>query len=322
MTLYLNESNLVELAPSYHDTVQVIEDAVKCLGEADYVQPLKPYLRFKDLTNRIIAMPAYIGEPFSMAGIKWIASFPNNINNGIPRAHSVLILNDSDTGQPISIINTPLLSIIRTASVSGLVIKHYLKNRAGKKLKVGIIGWGPIGRAHSKMCKEILGDQLEELLIYDIKEPDPVSVASNGVPVRLAKNWEEIYQQADIFITCTVSNNTYIEGKPKPGSLHLNVSLRDYNSDVYPYFKQAIIVDDWTEVCRENTDIERMYLNEGLKESDTYSLSELITKEPLNGLDAELPIMFNPMGMASFDIAIGTFLYKESLEQSIGLQLN
>ena len=111
--------------------------------------------------NRIIAMPAFVGGKFNVSGIKWIASFPNNIDRGINRAHSVVILNNADTGEIISIINTALLSIIRTVSVSGLIMKYYDEARKLDKFNLGIIGWGLIGKYHFKLFTELYRDRIK-----------------------------------------------------------------------------------------------------------------------------------------------------------------
>ena len=39
-----------------------------------------------------------------MAGIKWIASAPDNIHKGLERASALIALNDADTGQPRAIL--------------------------------------------------------------------------------------------------------------------------------------------------------------------------------------------------------------------------
>ena len=127
--IYLNEENLKQIGINWNETIEVIEDAVMCLNNKDFSQPIKPYLRYRDLKNRIIAMPAYVGGGFNVVGIKWIASFPDNIKKGIARANSVVVLNNADTGEPTAIINTALLSIIRTVSVSGLMTKYFDKTR-------------------------------------------------------------------------------------------------------------------------------------------------------------------------------------------------
>lgn len=46
-------------------------------------------------------MPAFVGGEINASGIKWIASFPDNIHKGKKRANCVVILNSVQTGEPI-----------------------------------------------------------------------------------------------------------------------------------------------------------------------------------------------------------------------------
>lgn len=309
--LILDETDINKIGINWEDTLLVIEDAIYCIANGDYAQPVKPYLRYRNIRNRIIAMPAFVGGNINMAGIKWIASFPGNIENGLPRAHSVTILNDAETGQPVASINTVLLSIIRTASVSGLVIKHFFKNREVKNIKIGIIGFGPIGQYHLQMCRALFEENISNIYVYDIFD---VTSSGNIIDqkVQIVNSWEEAYNDSDILITCTVSNAPYIDKQPKSGSIHLNVSLRDYKPEVYDWFKNAIIVDDWDEVCREKTDIEIMHLEKGLNKEGTKSIVDVVINNCFDNYDAQTSIMFNPMGMAVFDIAIGSYYFKKA----------
>jgi ornithine cyclodeaminase len=257
-------------------------------------------------------MPAFVGGNINMAGTKWIASFPGNIEKGIPRAHSVVILNNADTGEPLGIINTPLLSIIRTASVTGIVIKYYAQARSLSNLRVGITGFGPIGQYHLKMCTALLGDKIDKISLYDIRSID-ASLIKEYKNVEIVNSWQDAYGNADIFITCTVSDAPYIDKPPKPGSLHLNVSLRDYKTSVFDWFKDAIIVDEWEEVCREKTDIEMLHIEKGLNKEGTKSIIDVVKERCIENIPADYPVMFNPMGMAVFDIAVGSYYYRANV---------
>jgi N-[(2S)-2-amino-2-carboxyethyl]-L-glutamate dehydrogenase len=322
--LYLSDNDFNKIGIDWDETIGVIKDAVVCYENNDYSQPIKPYLRYKDKKNRIIAMPGFIGNKFNMAGIKWIASFPHNINNGLPRAHCVVILNEAETGKPICIINSPLISIIRTISVSGLVIKYYLHARSVDDINLGITGIGPIGRNHLKMACSLLGDKLKNIFLYDINDVDLNLIDipdeyRNKITVK--SSWENTYKNADIFITATVSKETYINRKPKEGSLHLNVSLRDYKTSVFDYFKDSIIVDNWKEVCREKTDIEIMHKEKGLKKEQTKTIIDVINYF-ISSLEDKTPIMFNPMGMAIFDIAISSYYYFKAKQEGVGTKIS
>jgi ornithine cyclodeaminase len=291
------------------------------LKNNDYCQPLKTYVRNKNVANRIIAMPAYVGGETNLFGIKWIASFPANIEVGQARANSVLILNDAQNGQPLSIINTALLSGLRTAAVSGFVVKNYMGHTKRKTINCGIIGFGPIGQLHAEMLFDMYGDIIDNIFIYDIN-----GIAQKNIDGLKAKdkivvmdNWENVFDGSDIFMTCTVSKKTYVNKGPKKGRLYLNVSLRDFETEFLKKI-DVIIVDDWNEVCRENTDIERAHIAYGLSKNDVLQITELTGSG--NNIDFDgSSVMFNPMGMSIYDIAVARYFYNLAVDKHIGMDL-
>lgn len=317
---YLNEKDISQLGINWRQTIDNIKETVLSMANHDFVQPIKPYLRYKNKKNRIIAMPAYVGEPFNVSGLKWISSFPDNVKQGIPRADSITILNNADTGKVESIVYTPLISIIRTVSVSGLLLQLYLKHKQLNKIRLGIIGWGPIGQYHYQMCRELLREILVEANIYDL-QPKKVEHNREYKNLNEVQTWEEAYQNADIFITCTASDYRYIHIPPKKGSLLLNISLRDFQPQVFPYI-QRFIVDDWEEVCRENTDIELFHKEKGLKKEECMTLIDVVANDELKNINPEETIMFNPMGMAAFDISTAAYYSKMAKERGIGQRLD
>ncbi|WP_279630114.1 hypothetical protein [Paenibacillus protaetiae] len=157
--------------------------------------------------------------------------------------------------------------------------------------------------------------------LFDIRGIDlssvPETLRSKTV---ICANWEEAFNEADIVFTCTVSDQRYINRKPKPGSLLLHVSLRDY----LPQSLEAvnrIIVDDWQEVNREDTDIELMANAGKLCESQTRTIAQVVSGDALSGLAVHDTVMFAPMGMAVFDIAIASYYVKLARQKGIGIVL-
>lgn len=308
---YLNERHVSELGIEWPALVSVIDAATRLIPGKSYCQPLKPYLRFNDPANRIIAMPAYVGSPIDAAGIKWIASFPGNLSRQIKRAHSVLILNDTVTGAPTALINTALISAIRTAAVSAFVLGRYLEDNPVGQLDCGIIGFGPIGQLHLEMLLQQYGDRIGTCYLYDLRPIALSSKLADSGKVTCCNNWQEVYEQAGLLFTCTVSKERYIDAAPKKGGLYFNISLRDFQ----PAFLRMIdvhAVDDWGEICREQTDIEKAHQAFGLDRSDVLEIADLLPPGSLAGLP-EKSFMFNPMGMAIFDIAVGKHYYDRAL---------
>ncbi|MDF2837812.1 MAG: ornithine cyclodeaminase [Paenibacillus sp.] len=366
--LYLGEEHLRAIGESWRDWVDRIKLAVRIMDQGDYAQPLKPYLRYGDPANRIIAMPAYIGGSVGTAGLKWIASFPGNRKLGLPRAHSVTILNDAHTGAPKAIVNTPLVSAVRTAAVSGLMLREWLGRRLLDQtredtevgLRIGIIGHGPIGRMHQSMCQSLFGEHIDHIMLYDIqgiksrsiescphrdentRDEDIGGGAQDGarqvpcqggpssaqrkrsrhaaVPIRVAGSWQELYRSCNVIITCTVSPERYIDIPPAPGTLLLDVSLRDYGLEALRGIR-SVVVDDWTEVCRENTDIELLHREAGLTEDRTATLRDIVCRDAMARFPSREPLLFCPMGMASFDVAIADWYVSQAEVLGIGIRL-
>lgn len=315
---FLSEQNIKDLEIDWREIILQIEHAVICMEKGDFSQPIKPYLKFKNSHNRIIAMPAYVGGNVNLAGIKWISSFPGNIMSGKARADCTIILNDPQTGKAVGMIHSPLISMIRTAGVSGLMIKYYKRASPLDGITVGIIGAGPVGKCHYHMCREILKNEIHKILLYDTDIERSKKFKKEAEDVILVNSWEEAYRQADILITATVSNASYINERPVKKMLALNVSLRDFQINAVDLKEDAIIVDNWEEVCRENTDIENLYKIKGLAKKDTKTIIDVVCNEYLKYTKKNKMIFFNPMGMAVFDVAIGAYYFDKAEQREIG----
>ncbi|REK74496.1 2,3-diaminopropionate biosynthesis protein SbnB [Paenibacillus paeoniae] len=327
--LHLSEKDLRAIGFRWPELAGVIGKAIASIDKGDYAQPLKPYLRYGNSANRIIAMPAYIGGGIHAAGIKWIASFPGNLSAGLPRAHSVTILNDADTGKPSAILNTATVSAVRTAAVSCFMLERWLASRSpvNRKLRIGIIGWGPIGQIHYEMCRTLFGDSIDHIYLTDIRGIEITGELSpNGRDelldrVTIADSWQSWYPHCNVVITCTAGSARYVNVPPTPGTLLLDVSLRDYQLEAIQAIR-SIVVDDWTEICREDTDIELLHRETGLQASDVMTLGDVGCRNALSGLADEETVLFCPMGMAAFDVAIAHWFVQQGNSLGIGTWLD
>ena len=294
--LYLNEKDLQKMGLNWNETIDGIEKAVHCLETKDFSQPIKPYLRYRDP-----------GQPHHRADrVRRRRYRPggHQVDRQLPEEHRPGPAARPQRGDPEPCRHRRAgghhqygqLSIVRTASVSGLMIRYFDKARPLKNANVAIMGWGPIGRHHYKMVCEVLKDKIGKITLYDVRDIDPATIDG---PYKdktvVAKSWQEAYEDADVFITCTVSPAPYVDLKPKAGSLQLNCSLRDYKTSILDHTK-AIIVDDWEEVCREKTDIEMMHTERGLKEEDTKSIVDVVCNNAMAGYESRRGHHVQPHG--------------------------
>ena len=94
--------------------------------------------------RRFMAMPAYLGGRFHIAGEKWYGSNIANPSRGLPRSVLMVMLNDVDTGEPVALCSGNLASAMRTGGVPGVAVRYLARKDAST---MGIIGAGPIQRA-------------------------------------------------------------------------------------------------------------------------------------------------------------------------------
>ncbi len=128
------------------EIVELVEATYRLHGAGDSVNPPSYFLRFPDRpSSRIIALPASIGGPSRVDGLKWISSFPENVAAGIPRASAVLILNDHDTGYPFACLEASIISATRTAASAALAADWLSRGRP-RPTRIGFVGAGLIAR--------------------------------------------------------------------------------------------------------------------------------------------------------------------------------
>ena len=121
--LYLSEPDMIKAGVKNMDQcVEAMEDLLVTLNKGDYVMagvnhnshgaqvifPDDP--QFEGMPKnaddrRFMAMPAYLGGKYQMAGMKWYGSNCENKASGLPRSILMMMLNDKDTGAPLALMS-------------------------------------------------------------------------------------------------------------------------------------------------------------------------------------------------------------------------
>lgn len=149
--------------------------------------------------RRFMAMPAYVGGRFNVAGQKWYGSNIINPSRGLPRSILMIMLNDADTCEPIALMSGNLVSAVRTGCVPGVATRYL----ARKDARVcACVGAGPV----SKACFEAIRPEakaLEEVVIYDLQKEKAEAFALEmqekyGLKGVAAESLEQAVRAADI----------------------------------------------------------------------------------------------------------------------------
>jgi ornithine cyclodeaminase/alanine dehydrogenase-like protein (mu-crystallin family) len=160
--LYLSRRDVERVALSMEEIIAALEQAFIEKDQGHTEAPPKPGIHPK-YESFIHAMPARVAGARA-AGIKWVSGYPANPERGLPYISGLLILNDPDTGLPISVMDCTWITAKRTAAASALAARH-LGRRDARVL--GICGCGVQGRSHVEALSVIL-PELSRVLAYDI----------------------------------------------------------------------------------------------------------------------------------------------------------
>lgn len=290
------------------DIVGLIKDTYLLHDRGDTVNPRSYFLRFpEDPQNRIIALPAAVSGQYPMSGIKWISSYPRNIEYNIPRASAVLVVNDAETGFPTACLESSIISATRT-SASAILAANMLSVDRSRPKKLSIIGTGLISRYVHKFFQKT-GWNFDEILIYDLVKDNSYNYkkmlqerGENNVHV--ADTQEDAVKAADIIVYATVSGEPHAcePGWFAHNPIILHLSLRDLGVEVIQQSQN--IVDDVDHVLQAGTSVLRAVEKAGgnCAEIVDGTLADVITGKIKPSKDK--PIVFSPFGLGVLDLAL------------------
>ncbi len=292
-------------------------------GKGNTENPDSYFLRYDNPKNRIIALPAHIGGKTNTSGLKWIASFPDNINKGFQRASAVLTLNNGDTGYPFACIESSLISAVRT-SVSAVYGAYYLNFESKSGGVLGIIGAGFIAQNMVKYFA-LHGWSFEKVLICDFNAEYATQLGEYAteqlnVDYQIVSTSEELVQISDICVSTTTAGEPHVSESVDlaHNPIILNVSLRDWA--VPTVLKCFNVMDDVDHCLKANTSPHLTFLETGNKDFVAGSIDQVMSGKVK--VPKDKPRMFSPFGLGVLDIALGYYVYKKAVENGDAISID
>ena len=115
--LALSRADVQRLVPMA-DAVELMKVAFAELSAGRTVSPLRTVIPVPDSDGDALFMPAHV-PAMDALGLKVVAVFKSNPARDLPVIHALVCLLDTDTGQPLAIMDGTYLTALRTGAVSG-----------------------------------------------------------------------------------------------------------------------------------------------------------------------------------------------------------
>jgi ornithine cyclodeaminase/alanine dehydrogenase len=316
--LYLSREDVINAGISMPKAIAVAEAAFKEHGHRQFENPPKPGVHPQP-DAFIHAMPGYL-PGMQAVGLKWVSGFSSNYKHGLPNIMGLMILNDTRTGKPLSVMDCSWITQTRTGAVSAVAARYLARQDAQV---VGLVGAGVQGRANALALKEVL-PQLRLLKAFDIKEEilqQFVTSMRKALPfdVEKADSAKSAIKNADVIVTATgkLVKPIFRWRWVRPGALILPVHSRGWETDT-PARVDKFVVDHWDQF-RKAQETEGGYYESlpGLYAE----LGEIVAgNKPGRENEVECIIDHN-YGMAIQDVALAKEIFQRAAEKELGTVL-
>ena len=301
------------------ELIQAVRMAYETHGDGDSSLPHSLFLPFPGQPrNRIIALPAYLGGACRVAGVKWVSSFPDNLQMGVDRASAVVILNSTQTGRPEAVLEGSVISAKRTAASAALAAQCLL---SGSKVdRIGMIGCGLINFEIARFLLAVFREA-ETFVLFDRDEARVKQFASKkifaGVGIEIAKDVKAVLRNCSLMSIATTALKPHIgELRECPrGSAILHISLRDLTPEVI--LSCDNVVDDVDHVCRAQTSVHLAEQLVGHRKFIRCTLADILKGRAPARNGSETVSVFSPFGLGVLDLAVAKLVRDLALQQGL-----
>jgi len=295
-------------------------------GEGQSSLPHSLFLRFPEApANRIIALPAYLGGDVQLAGMKWIASFPANIEQGIDRASALIALNSAETGRPTAVMEASVISAKRTAASAALAAEKLM---AGRRVeRAALVGCGLIQFEIVRFLRAVFPD-LKQLTVFDLSDErarqfkDHAERVFGDVEVTPVGSTAELLGSAPLVSFATTAGTPHVDDVSalEEGGVILHVSLRDLSPEVILTCDN--LVDDLDHVARAQTSIHLAELETGGREFVRATLADVLSGRAPARIDDRRRVCFSPFGLGVLDLAVASWVFERANAEGTGTALD
>jgi ornithine cyclodeaminase/alanine dehydrogenase len=317
--LYLSQNDVVAVGLTMAEIIDALEVAFREKGKGLTEVPPKPGIHPGGGDNFIHAMPAYI-PALKAAGVKWVSGFPENYQRGLPYITGLLILNDPESGLPVSVMDCVWITAMRTGAASALSARYLARPESSV---VGVLGCGVQGRTNVEALNVLF--PLSKVMAYDV-DSDATDRYVEEISTRFNLEVVSVSNPQDAVTGCEIvvtsgpilkePHATIQAGWLDKGSF---ASLVDFDS-----YWHADAMRETTKFCTDDTQ-QLLHYQEGgyFKKIPPLhaDLGELVTGQKPGRESPDERTMTANLGLALDDMAVAPLIFRKATEKGLGTWL-
>ncbi|MBN1938303.1 MAG: ornithine cyclodeaminase family protein [Candidatus Aminicenantes bacterium] len=319
--IYLSRADVERAGVTVAGIVRSLEEMFreKAAGNTDMPPKTAVYPGPPESGAFVNAMPALLPGA-GLAGIKWVASSPGNLERGLPSISALMILNDAETGLPVCVMDASWITAKRTAAASVVAAKRLA--RPDSEI-LAVVGCGVQGFEHAEALRTAF--RLRRVRAFDVRREAAAAFAfrireSSDLEVDVFESAEEAVRGGDIIAT---AGTIFKEPRPvlglnefAPGTF---VTAVDYDSSWTGEAMAAADLFVMDDLAQMRAFRDRGYFR-GLPER-IGELADLVSGRIPGRTKPEERTMAMNMGIALDDLAAARLVLEKARALGLGLEL-
>lgn len=294
------------------------------LSKGNVNSPLRLSMELGDFDSGALFMPVYFPSK-KLIGLKSVIIHKNNPLKNLPMIQAMYNVFNSETGEPVAIMDGEVLTSVRTGAASGLATDLL----SPKESKVAVI-FGAGGQAEKQIEGICAVRDLEEIFISDLNEGRVENLIKTLQPKVSAKikfmTDKKKLTKADIICTATSSFLPVFNHEDLKEKVHIN-GIGSYRPDMCEIPNQTIVesklyVDDRKACLSEAGDIVQPINQKIITKDHIYAeIGEVVSGVKIGRYSEDKITVFKSVGNAVQDIAAASLILENAAKLNIGQEI-
>ena len=265
------------------------------------------------------------GRRFIVA--KMNVNIPGNpARRGLPTIQGVIVLCDADTGCPLAVMDSIVVTTRRTAAATAVAARYLAREDADA---LTVYGCGEQGFAQVHALSRVR--PVRRVYLFDLEHDRSEALARRvtselGIGAEATRDPVRALASSQLCVTCTTATAPILHrADVRPGTFIAAVGADNpHKQEIDPsLFANATVVVDLLNSCAANGDLHHA-INAGLMtRNDVHAeLADLVTGRAVGRTSADEITIFDSTGTAIQDVAAAVFVYERALAANAGLEID